>query len=80
MNKTHKKEFVIPKCDIDLKRKSDLFDKCYPFLIFPKSSTGTLKINPNAPIEIQNSFIEYQKLEIKQAEWEKATGILLGIR
>lgn len=80
MSKKQKKEFVVPKCNIDIKKKSDLFDKCYPFLVFPKSSTGVLKLNETAPKEIQESFVEYQKLEKEQADWEKATGILLGMR
>lgn len=80
MSKKHQKEFVVPECNIDIKKKSALFDKCYPFLVFPKSSTGVLKLSETAPKEIQKSFIEYQKLEMKQAEWEKNTGILLGMR
>ena len=80
MSKKHKKEFVIPECNINIFEVYHLFEKCKPYIIFPKNLNHKLQLKENAPEEIKKDWNKYLRLEAEKTEWENKYGISLDIR
>ena len=80
MNKKYKKEFIIPECNINIFEIYHLFEKCKPYINFPKDLNQKLRLKENAPEEIKRDWNKYLYLEKVKIKWENNYGISLDIR